>query len=86
MSHSTVADQKKSDVRKSERTSALITYGLVVGLFLTVCTLAVVATMAQEKSKTGFKAIRVKQPISFIDKTYYEEDASATPDSSTSAP
>jgi len=48
-------------------------YLLIIGLFLTICTVAVVCTMNSERNKTGFRAITVRHPISFIDTTYVDK-------------
>lgn len=54
---------------------ARLTYAGVILTFVTLCTIAVVASMYQEKHKQGFKAITVTQPISFIDRTYMNESS-----------
>ena len=48
-------------------------YGAIIISFVTLCAIAVTVTMNQESHKKGFKAIRVTQPISFIDKTYLKK-------------
>lgn len=46
---------------------------LIFSAFVSLATAAVLTTMEMEKNKTGFKAIEVKTPISFIDRTYMRE-------------
>lgn len=56
---------------------ARMTYAIIIFSFLSVVTIAVVTTMAMEKSNTGFHAITVKKPISFFDKTYLKQESPA---------
>ncbi len=42
--------------------------------FAGVATFAVITTMDMERKKSGFKAIQVEKPISFIDTTYLKDD------------
>jgi hypothetical protein len=47
----------------------------ILGTFFSIAGFAVITTMNMEKNKTGFKAIEVEQPISFLDTTYLKHDA-----------
>ena len=58
---------------KQEYYTAWIVYGLVLGTFVTVATVAVVLTSQRESEKYGFQAIETTQPISFFDKTYMKK-------------
>lgn len=68
-----------TDDHRRAQIFARLTYVGVMLTFLTLCTVAVIVTMKQEKEKEGFKAIKVSQPISFFDKTYLKDEAQ-TPD------
>ena len=61
--------------KRSQR-FAIFTYSAVIITFVSICAIAVISTMNAEKNKQGFRAIKVTQPISFIDTTYLD-DASA---------
>jgi|GEM_PF-1962581 len=52
---------------------ARFTYAAIILSFMGVCATAVVLTMQAESHKTGFRAIHVKKPISFIDYTYVDK-------------
>jgi thiol:disulfide interchange protein len=55
--------------RQSKRVAILV-YGSVLVAFLLLCVGAVVLTSQMERNRPGFHPIVVKQPISFIDRTY----------------
>jgi len=52
---------------------ARITYGGIILVFLSVCAIAVVATMYTESHKETFRAIHVTKPISGFDTTYLDK-------------
>jgi hypothetical protein len=56
---------------------ARMVYVVIFASFISVCAIAVTTTMAMEKNNHGFRPITVKQPISFIDKTYLHEEPQA---------
>jgi hypothetical protein len=69
----TVTSTEKLSVDEKHRRAvknARWTYIIIFVSFFSVCAMAVVVTSALEREKTGFKAIKVRQPISFIDNTY----------------
>lgn len=70
-----VVDRLSPDQHKRSTWVARCMYLLIMGLFLTICTVAVTTTMTWEREKTGFRAITVKQPMSFIDDTYMPQKA-----------
>jgi thiol:disulfide interchange protein len=59
--------------KKTHMTARLV-YVSVIIVFIGLCSVAVVTTMEMEKAKQGFKPITVKQPISFIDRTYLKSE------------
>jgi hypothetical protein len=65
-----------SDVEKHRRAQlyARLTYAGVIVVFLSVCAIAVLATMKHESEKEGFRAIHVAKPISFFDYTYVDKN------------
>jgi hypothetical protein len=65
-------DKKISTQEKHRRAvvNARWTYIIIFLSFFSVCAMAVIVTSAMEREKTGFKAIKVSKPISFIDSTY----------------
>jgi len=71
----TSQQQELSPAEKHRRAQlyARLTYAAVIVTFLSVCTVAVVTTMNNERNKEGFKAIHVTKPISFIDYTYVDQ-------------
>lgn len=52
---------------------ARFVYAFILFSFIGVCAFAVIFTMNEEKSRSGFKAIKVTAPISFMDRTYMDE-------------
>ena len=76
----TQSQETLTDAEKHRRSKlyARLTYGAIIIIFLTVCVVAVTATMSMEKNKQGFKAIQLSKPISFFDYTYVDERKSAT--------
>jgi hypothetical protein len=58
---------------------ARLTYVGIICVFLTVCAIAVLATMKHEREKEGFRAIHLKKPISFFDYTYVDKPSPAQP-------
>lgn len=72
--------------------NARMVYVAIFIAFVAVCAIAVTAIMASEKQKTGFQAIKVKQPISYFDRTYMDESkagdsqAAAAPEQTAGAP
>jgi hypothetical protein len=52
---------------------ARLTYFGVIVVFVSVCAIAVTATMRSESTKETFRAIHVKKPISFVDYTYVDK-------------
>lgn len=71
----TSSQQQLSPAEKHRRAQlyARLTYAAVIVTFLTVCSVAVVTTMNNERNKEGFKAIHVSKPISFVDYTYVDK-------------
>jgi hypothetical protein len=67
----TTSKLSKEEHRKSAL-FARLTYAAIIVTFVTLCTVAVVVTMNEERNKKGFRAIKVTQPISFIDRTYLD--------------
>ena len=63
----------EEDHKKSKLVARLM-YAMVMLVFVSVCTIAVIACMKMESEKEGFRPITVKQPISFIDKTYLKKE------------
>src|SRR4051794_35505278 len=61
--------------RRRAKLYARLTYVGVILIFLTICTIAVIATMQHEREKEGFRAIHVSKPISFFDYTYVDSPA-----------
>jgi nucleoside recognition membrane protein YjiH len=53
---------------------ARFVYAFILLSFIGVCAFAVIFTMNEEKSRSGFKAIKVTAPISFMDRTYMDEE------------
>lgn len=53
---------------------ARLTYFAVIVVFVSVCAIAVTATMHTESTKEGFRAIHVTKPISFVDYTYVDKN------------
>ena len=68
-----VVDKLSHEQHKRSQWAARSIYFLIMGLFLTICAVAVTTTMKWEREKTGFRAIHVRQPISFIDTTYLDK-------------
>lgn len=71
------------EARRSTFVARLI-YAFVFTMFVSLCVLAVTTTMAMEKTRqqqnrTGFRAITVKRPVSFFDKTYLNDEPAQTP-------
>lgn len=66
------APQRTQTQRKAEFVAARNTYLVIIGAFLTICTIAVIVTTHMEASKTGFRPIHTDTPMSFIDKTYMD--------------
>ncbi len=74
MSHS--PDLKELSPLEKHRRSQLyarLTYVMIMGIFLTICTVAVTTMMAMERDKQGFRAIELSKPISFFDYTYVKK-------------
>jgi hypothetical protein len=65
--------------RKAEYVAARNTYILIIGSFLTVCIIAVVATTRMEANKTGFRPIKTQAPMLFFDKTYMYDEKDPPP-------
>jgi hypothetical protein len=74
MTISTKSQEELQADRKAEFIAARNVYIVIIVSFLTVCTIAVIATTQMESQKTGFRAIQTQQPMSFIDKTYMYQD------------
>lgn len=53
---------------------ARLVYVMVAVAFVSICTVAVLASMEMEKHRTGYKPITVKTPISFFDRSYMKEE------------
>jgi hypothetical protein len=70
-----VSTEQISAAEKYRRSKlyARLTYGAIILTFLSVCAIAVVTTMMNERNKEGFKAIRLSKPISYFDYTYVDQ-------------
>ena len=80
---STQAASNKTQHSPSEYFLAYGVYVLIFVAFISVCTIAIITTSAQEANKTGFRAITTKTPTSFIDRTYMAPEKK-TPEASPS--
>jgi hypothetical protein len=58
--------------RRSQLYARFTYFGIIV-TFVTVCAIAVVTTMNNERNKEGFRAIHLSKPISFFDYTYVDK-------------
>lgn len=78
MSHSPEL-KELSPLEKHRRSQlyARLTYVMIMGIFLTICAVAVTTMMAMEREKEGFRAIELSKPISFFDYTYVKKPAPA---------
>ena len=74
----TVQATQENSHSRSEYLTAWVVYGLILGTFVTVATVAVILTSQREAQKEGFRAIETAQPISFFDKTYMKKSPSKT--------
>ncbi len=65
-----------SDREKHRRAQlyARLTYGLIIVVFVAVCGVAVVASMAMERDRQGFRPIQVSKPIAFFDDSAVNKD------------
>lgn len=74
---------QSTSLNPSENRRAVIfarfVYAVIFFSFIGVCAIAVTVTMAEEKNKTGFKAIEVEAPISFVDRTYMRDEKQTNP-------
>ena len=70
-----VIDKLSPSQHKRSTWVAQSMYLLIMGLFLTICVVAVTTTMAWERENTNFRPITVKKPISFLDTTYMPKPA-----------
>lgn len=52
---------------------ARFTYAGIIIIFVSVCAIAVLTTMNNERNKEGFQAIHLSKPISFFDYTYVDK-------------
>jgi hypothetical protein len=71
------AGQPNRELHKKAVNNARWFYVIVMATFLTIIVVAVTVTMNIERTKPGFKSIHVKQPISFFDKTYLDDQQKA---------
>lgn len=71
---STPQDLTPLEKHRRSQLYARLTYVMIMGIFLTICTVAVTTMMAMEKNKQGFKAIELSKPISFFDYTYVKDN------------
>jgi hypothetical protein len=58
--------------RRSQLYARFTYFGIIV-VFVSVCAVAVLTTMSNERNKEGFRAIHLSKPISFFDYTYVDK-------------
>ena len=52
---------------------ARMTYVTIIGIFFSICAVAVLTMMSMERNKQGFQAIELSKPIAFFDYTYVKK-------------
>ena len=72
---STVEPLSPAEKHRRAQHYARLTYAGIILTFVTVCAVAVLATMNSEANKETFQAIHVAKPISFFDSTYVDKKA-----------
>lgn len=81
-----IASQDFKEKHKKAVWTARITYAVIMLSFISIITFAVTTVMQMEKNKTGFKAIKVTQPISFFDNTYVDDKPKSAAEQGTPKP